>query len=173
MVRAVHNGRAKSAVHFCCSGDVPAVFQRPLEYRRNVAGTNYLNLAGTRILGLPDTTLLHLFTGGDIEWDALRQALAAPPPDLNPATKPSRPPTSSVPASIVPPRTPKSTPQSTCSACLGRPSSTGTGGRPNTAPARQPQPQHQHQQQQQQRQQEQSEGGLPLVARALAWDDGE
>ena len=45
VVRAVHNGREKSAVHFCfsgdvpiaCSGDVPAVFQRPLEDRRKVA----------------------------------------------------------------------------------------------------------------------------------------
>ena len=53
VVRAVHNGRAKSAVHFSCfgdvlvtcSGDVPAVFEQPLKYRRNVVETRCWKVA--------------------------------------------------------------------------------------------------------------------------------
>ena len=74
VVRTVHNGRAKSAIHFSrsgnvpltCSGDGQAVFQWPLEHRWNVAGKSYCTVARTRIVGLGDTTLLRLFNGGDV-----------------------------------------------------------------------------------------------------------
>ena len=67
-----------------------------------------------------------------------------------------------------PTTTPKSIPQSTCSARLGRSSAAGTVGCPSTALARQHPPKKREQ-----REQEQTDGGLPPIARALAWHNGE
>ena len=94
----------------------------------------------------------------------MRQALAAPPPNLTPAANPhSHPP--AVCRLPQPHLHPEIHPPSTCSARLGRRRSTGTTGRPNTDPARQHQPQHQqqHQRRHQQRQGQKStkQRGIP------------
>ena len=106
MVRAVHNERAKSAIHFSCSGDVtvtcsgdvPTVFQQPLEHYSNVGGRSYWNVAGTRILGLADTTLLRLFIGGDPGQGCTAASFGRATPRPYPAATHLQPPTSSVPA---------------------------------------------------------------------------
>ena len=149
MVRDVSHENAKIAGHFCCSANgpltcsanVPAVFERPLEYRWTVAGTSYWNVAGTRSLGLANGTLLRLFKGGNVRGGCAAASSSRTNPGLTLASRPSRQPSSSVPAWKAR-RPPPEIPQSTCLARLGRASSTGNSGCPSIAQARPHQPQH-------------------------------